>query len=98
MRVVVLELDDFFEPFSFDEYPQSPTEGDFHDIGFEIVVGESEVEEGFGVFLDAGNEGLFEEVIADVLEGGMLVGGHGLVETLVVVQVVFFVLLAQADC
>lgn len=97
LGIVVLELDDFFESFSFDEHSQGPTESNFHDICFKVIVWEPEIEEGFGVFLDAGNECLLEEVVTNIFEGGVLVGGHGLVETLVVIQVVFLVFFAQAD-
>lgn len=97
MWVVILELDYFLESLSFNEHSQSPTVSDFHDVGFEVVVSESEVKKGFGVFLDARNESLLKEVIADVLKGCMLVGRHRLVKAFIVVEIVFFVFLTKAD-
>lgn len=100
LGVILLELYNLIQSFLFDEDPQGPTESDLHDVRLEVVIGKSEVEEGFGVLLDARNQRLFEEVVAEHLHvlDGVLVGRHRLVQTLVVVQVVLLVLLAQSDC
>ncbi len=39
------------EPLSFDELPHGAAVGELHDIAFEVVVGEAEVEILFGVVL-----------------------------------------------
>jgi hypothetical protein len=95
--VVILELDYFLESLSFNEHSQGPTVSDFHDVGFEVVVSESEVKKGLRIFLNAGYESLLKEVIADVLKGCMFVGRHGLVKAFIVVEIIFFVFLTKAD-
>ena len=98
LRVVLLELDNLLQSLLLDEYPEGSTESDLHDVGLEIIIGESEVEISLGVFLNTGNEIFLQKVISKHLHilDGVLVGGHGLVETLVVVEIVFLPLLAKS--
>ncbi len=98
MRVVFLKLNYFLESFPFYKDSESPTEGDFHDVGLEVIVGKSEVEVCLWVFLDTGDKSLLEEMITKHLHvlDGVLIGGHGLVETVVIVQIVLLPLFSQA--
>ena len=41
--IVLLELVYFIQPFLLDKGSQSPTKSDFHDVRFEVVIGEPEV-------------------------------------------------------
>lgn len=98
LGVVLLELNYLFESFSLDENSHRPTKSDLHDVGFEIVVSEPEVEVRLRVVFDAGNEAFFEEVIPKHLNifDGILVDRHGFVESFVILEIIFLPFFAES--
>lgn len=97
LGVILLELHYLLQPLLLDEDSQRPAIGDFHNVGLEVVIGESEIEISLWILLNAGNEIILEEVITEQVHvlGGVLVGRHGLVQAVVIVEVVLLPLLPQ---
>jgi hypothetical protein len=61
--VVFLELLNLLQSFPFNELPYRPAVGNFEEVGFKVVVGESEVKKLFGILLH-----LFEFILHSFLE------------------------------
>lgn len=56
LRVILLKLHNFLQPFLFNKNPQCPTESNFHNISLKVIISESKIKVRFRIFLNTGNK------------------------------------------